>query len=536
MKFLKIFLACLVLMVLLATGAGVGVYYWAQEDLPGFTRLSDYSPALATTVRARDGRILGYFYREKRFLVPLSMMSPITIKAFLAAEDAAFYQHEGVDPMAVLRALLANLRAGGIKQGGSTITQQIVKQLLLTPEKSYARKLKEALLAYRLERFLTKDEILTIYLNQIYLGSGAYGVEAAARIYFGKHADQLTLAEAAMLGGLPQAPSSHNPYQHMDSALHRQKYVLTRMLESGFITQAQFDAALRQKILLRSMTDPSWGVGAYYLEEVRRQLVERFGEKRVYEGGLHVHTAVDLDHQAAAEAALRTGAGLVSLATRPEHVGAVLATRPEVMVCGVLGAAELEPLLARADAVAIGPGLGRSAWGRTLFAAVARSGLPLVLDADALALLEDAPLTGADRVLTPHPGEAAGLLGCDVASVEADRYAALARLIDAAEGVVVLKGAGSLVGAAGELPVVVADGNAGMAVGGMGDVLTGVIGALRVQGLPAFRAAVAGALLHAAAGDLAAGSTPRGLLPSDLFPCLRQLVNPPAPGAPHEPV
>jgi ADP-dependent NAD(P)H-hydrate dehydratase / NAD(P)H-hydrate epimerase len=233
----------------------------------------------------------------------------------------------------------------------------------------------------------------------------------------------------------------------------------------------------------------------------------------------------------AAEAALRTGAGLVSLATRPEHVAAVLAARPEVMVHGVSSALELEALLARADAVAIGPGLGRAAWGRALFAAVAGSGLPLVVDADALDLLEEAPPAGGDLVVTPHPGEAARLLGCEVAAVEADRYAALSRLVETVDGVVVLKGAGSLIGAAGETPLVVADGNPGMAVGGMGDVLTGVIGALRVQGLPAFRAAAAGAVLHAAAGDLAAGHTPRGLLPSDLLPFLRQLMNPQSAGS-----
>jgi NAD(P)H-hydrate epimerase len=233
----------------------------------------------------------------------------------------------------------------------------------------------------------------------------------------------------------------------------------------------------------------------------------------------------------AAEAALRTGAGLVSLATRPEHVAATLATRPEIMVLGVLEADALAPLLARADAVAIGPGLGRAPWGRALFAAVAASGRPLVVDADALDLLAERPVATAERVLTPHPGEAARLLGSTVAAVEADRYAALARLVEAHAAAVVLKGAGSLVGAPGEGPVVVAEGNPGMGSGGMGDVLTGVIGGLLVQGLPAFEAAAAGAVLHAAAGDRAAGLHPRGLLASDLLEPLRALVNP-TPGEP----
>lgn len=227
----------------------------------------------------------------------------------------------------------------------------------------------------------------------------------------------------------------------------------------------------------------------------------------------------------AAEAALRCGAGLVSLATRPEHVGPALAARPELMVLGVSDPGALEALLARVDAVAIGPGLGRGPWARALHAVVVASGLPLVMDADALYLLADTPRGGGDLILTPHPGEAAHLLGCSVAEVEADRFAALGRLVDAHAAAVVLKGAGSLVAAAGERPVVVAEGNAGMASGGMGDVLTGVIAALRVQGLPAFAAAAAGAVLHACAGDRAAGASPRGLLASDLLAPLRELVN-----------
>lgn len=307
MKFLKIFLACLVLMVLLATGAGVGVYYWAQEDLPGFTRLSDYSPALATTVRARDGRILGYFYREKRFLVPLSMMSPITIKAFLAAEDAAFYQHEGVDLPGIFRAAVKNFMAGGIKQGGSTITQQVIKSMLLTPERSYERKLKEIILAYRLENYLTKDEILTIYLNQIFLGARAYGVEAAAREYFGVSAAQLTTAQAAVLAGLPVAPSRYSPYGNPERARERQLYVLSRLRDLGWISRAEFDEAVNEPLNYRTQEDPSWRIGPYYLEEVRRELIAMYGEDKVYTGGLQVRTAVDLEHQIVADQALRDG-------------------------------------------------------------------------------------------------------------------------------------------------------------------------------------------------------------------------------------
>ena len=307
MKILKILLVLFFLGVFLAAGAGVGLYYWAQEDLPGFTKLSDYSPALATTVRARDGRILGYFYREKRFLIPLSMMSPITVKAFLAAEDSGFYQHEGVDLPGIFRAAVKNFVAGSIVQGGSTITQQVIKSMLLTPERSYERKIKEIILAYRLEKYLTKDEILTIYLNQIYLGARAYGVEAAAREYFGVSASELTLAQAAMLAGLPKAPSRYSPYANPERARERQVYVLTRLRDLGWVAPEEFEAALNEPMEYKAAEDPSWKIGPYYLEEVRRELVDMYGEDTVYAGGLQVRTAVDLEHQAYADQALRQG-------------------------------------------------------------------------------------------------------------------------------------------------------------------------------------------------------------------------------------
>lgn len=306
-KILKIFFALLLLMILLGVGAAVGVYYWAAEDLPSFTKLSDYSPSLATTVRARDGQIIGYFYREKRFLIPLSAMSPITIKAFLAAEDAGFYQHEGIDLPGIARAAIKNFVAGGIKQGGSTITQQVIKSMLLTPERSYERKLKEIILAYRLEKYLTKDEILTIYLNQIFLGARSYGVEAAAREYFGVNASQLTTAQAALLAGLPVAPSRYSPYGNPERARERQLYVLSRLRDLGWISRAEYETAVDEPLDYTAQEDPSWKTGPYYLEEVRRQLVERYGEEIVYRGGLLVRTNMDVEHQTAADQALRDG-------------------------------------------------------------------------------------------------------------------------------------------------------------------------------------------------------------------------------------
>lgn len=304
-KFLLLFA---ILVALSFVGAGVGLvalYFWAASDLPGFKNLTEYKPPVVSTVYTRDGKVLGNLFAEKRFLANLGEMPQYLPRAFLAAEDSSFYQHEGVDPVAIFRAFLKNMQHGGIRQGGSTITQQVIKRLLLTPEKSLKRKLKEAILAYRLERYLTKDEILTIYLNQIYLGSRAYGVEAAARTYFGVHVGQLTLAQAAMLAGLPQAPTRYSPLRDFEAAKTRQKYVLGRMLELGWISQADYDNAIREQLVFKSMDEQTWGVGAYYLEEVRRWLVEQFGEDTVYTGGLKVYTACDLTHQEAAEKALK---------------------------------------------------------------------------------------------------------------------------------------------------------------------------------------------------------------------------------------
>jgi penicillin-binding protein 1A len=307
---------------ILAGCAAFGLYLWASEGLPSITKVSDYRAPQVTTVYARDGSVIGYLFREKRFLVNLDLMPTYLSKAFMAAEDSRFFEHEGVDYQAIARAFMTNIREGGTSQGGSTITQQLVKRLLLSPEKSYQRKFKEAILAYRLENYLTKDQILYLYLNNIYLGNSSYGVEAAARTYFAKHVNQLTLAESAVLAGLPQAPSTHNRYKNPKATKGRQQWVLDRMLRLGFITEAQHAEAVAQPLVYKVMPDPSWTVGSWYLEEVRRQLIaffdeqnikrlgvgiDMYGEQAVYEGGLHVYTAMDPLHQRASEFALRKG-------------------------------------------------------------------------------------------------------------------------------------------------------------------------------------------------------------------------------------
>jgi penicillin-binding protein 1A len=314
-------LTVLLAMLVLAGATAVALVYWEiTTNLPPVDRLAQYRPPIATQVLAEDGTVIGEFYLEKRYLMPVDRIPAAVRNAFIAAEDDAFYQHRGVDPVSVLRALINNLVAGGKVQGGSTITQQVVKSLLLTPKKSYERKLKEMILAMRLERQLTKEQILYLYLNNIYLGSGAYGVAAAAQEYFGKDAADLTLSEAALLAGLPQAPSRYSPFRHWPRAKARQRYVLDRMADIRFVTRAEAAAAAREPIALAPRKG-SFIAAPHYVEHVRRLLEERYGETALYALGLRVHTPVNLEFQRAAEAALRDG--LVELSVRERYEGTV---------------------------------------------------------------------------------------------------------------------------------------------------------------------------------------------------------------------
>ncbi|MBE6441199.1 MAG: PBP1A family penicillin-binding protein [Desulfovibrio desulfuricans] len=307
---------------LLGGSAVAMLFYWASRDLPDLNRIAEYKQPQASVFLARDGSLLGTLYHEKRFIIGLRDMSRYLPLAFLAAEDDAFYRHMGVDPVAILRAAINNFRRGGKKEGASTITQQLIKQLLLTSERSYTRKMKEAILAYRLEQNFTKDQILTIYLNQIYLGEHAYGVEAAARTYFGKHASDITLAESAVIAGLPKAPSTYNPFRRPLEAKARQMYVLGRLRDLKWISPEEYEKAASEPLVYWSMPENTAGPAQWYLEEARRLLIEffteanlkalgvdteKYGEDFVYEAGLTVRTAMDPAHQNAAGAALRQG-------------------------------------------------------------------------------------------------------------------------------------------------------------------------------------------------------------------------------------
>jgi len=302
-------LAGTALLLVVAAGlAGWITYRELSANLPPVDSLLHYELPVATRVYADDGTLLGEFYTEKRYLVPIARVPEVVRQAFIAAEDASFYRHKGVDFVSIGRAAIANFTAGEVVQGGSTITQQVVKALLLSPEKSYERKAKEILLALRLERQLSKDEILYLYLNLIYLGSGAYGVGAAAKEYFDKDVADLTLAEAALLAGLPQAPSRYSPFRHWRRAKYRQRYVLERMARERMVSWKEAEEALRARVVLAEHGDrtPSYLAAPYFVEHVRRLLEERYGGTALHNAGLNVYTTVDLVKQRAAEEAIRT--------------------------------------------------------------------------------------------------------------------------------------------------------------------------------------------------------------------------------------
>ena len=288
----------------IAVAASFAVWRELTQDLPDAAELLDYRPPTATRVYAADGTLIGEFYVERRYLMPIEQVPLGVRRAFLAAEDADFYTHRGIDPQGIARAVYMNLREGEIVQGASTITQQVVKQLLLSPERSFERKAKEMILALEIEAKLTKDQIFYLYLNHIYFGSRTYGLSAASHGLFGVPPSELTLPQAALLAGLPQAPSRYDPRRHPEEALARQRYVLERMRIAGFITQQEYADALATPIVLapppESVTDPA---AAWYVDQVRRLLEEEFGDEYAALG-LQVKTAVDLRMQRAAEAAL----------------------------------------------------------------------------------------------------------------------------------------------------------------------------------------------------------------------------------------
>lgn len=310
MKLFKIFSWLMALSLLAVVGMAVvayGVYLHFCEGLPQITTLRDYRPPLITTVFADDGEKIAEFFKERRILVALKDMPDHLKKAFVSAEDSRFFTHPGVDIKSIIRAAIRNVEAGEVVQGGSTITQQVVKSFLLSPEKKFERKIREAILAYRLENSFSKEEILYLYLNQIYLGHGAYGVGAAAENYFGKAVKDLSLAECAMLAGLPQAPSQYSPFRHLDKARARQKYVLERMVIDGYITQKDADAAFSEALDIHPRPNFYIANAPHYAEYIRQYLAEKYGEETLYTGGLKVYTSVNIALQRMADRAVDKG-------------------------------------------------------------------------------------------------------------------------------------------------------------------------------------------------------------------------------------
>ncbi|MDX2494028.1 MAG: PBP1A family penicillin-binding protein [Desulfuromusa sp.] len=304
-RYLKYTFFSLLSLPLLGAALLIGAYFYVSATLPRVETLSDYHPPLITRIYADDGAIIAEYSRERRILVPFEKMPKTLVQAFIAAEDASFFKHQGIDFISIFRAALKNVKAGGIAQGGSTITQQVAKKLLLTSERTFTRKFKEAILAWRMEKALTKQEILYLYLNQIYLGHRAYGVEAAAENYFDKNVEELTLAESAIMAGLPQAPSRYSPYRHYQRAMERQKYVLGRMVKEGYITPEEYTQAAQEEVTIKPRLNNLLDVTAYFNEQVRRYLEERFGEELLYTGGLEVETSINLPMQKVAQQAVR---------------------------------------------------------------------------------------------------------------------------------------------------------------------------------------------------------------------------------------
>ncbi len=296
----------LVAIFVLIAGTIFAAYQYFSRDLPSTARLEMIEPALKTQIFAEDGSLVGEFYIEDRALVPLEEIPKYMTDAIVAIEDRKFYSHWGVDIFGITRAAITNVRKGRIAQGGSTITQQLARNLFEMYENTLSRKIKEALLAIRIERAYSKDEILEMYLNQIYFGAGAHGVEAAARVFYGKHASELTVGEAALLAGIPKSPRDYSPIYHLDRALHRRGVVLRSMVETGKLFAEDAARIKNEPVEIRSGRDEKQEFAAYFLEEVRRYLERKYGAERLYHDGLKVYTALDPYLQRVAEDSMET--------------------------------------------------------------------------------------------------------------------------------------------------------------------------------------------------------------------------------------
>ncbi len=291
--------------LVVGTGTVLGILWQVTRDLPTFDSFQDYHPSLVSRVYADDGEMIGQFFIERRLYTPIDQIPKALTQAVIAVEDTRFLEHPGLDVVGIGRAAWTNLRKGGRFQGASTITQQLARALFLSPERTYTRKIKELVLAIKMEWVLTKDQILEMYLNQIYFGHGAYGIAAATLTYFDKSVTELSLPEAAFLAGLPKAPNTYSPFRNPDLAKSRKELVLHRMVEAKFITKEDAQTAIETVLNYRRQSiEP---IASYFIENIRQHLVERYGESLVYKGGLQIHTTLNIAMQKSAQESLQRG-------------------------------------------------------------------------------------------------------------------------------------------------------------------------------------------------------------------------------------
>ncbi len=303
----KYFIGFCVLCGIIGAALLFGTYFWFSKELPDVAQLDEYNPKKVTKVLDRNGKQIGEFFNiEKRRLVSEENIPNHLEQAFISAEDSDFYSHNGINYQAILRAAIKNFFAGKTVQGGSTITQQVIKQIFLTDERSYERKIKEAILAKRLERRYSKDKILNLYLNHIYLGEGAYGVEMAAQRYFNKNVTDITVKEAAVLAGLTSRPSKNSPLKNPKAAKRRQRYVLFRMAEEGYISKEDAEAAVNENLIIY-IKQKTKAVAPYFVEVIRQVLSDEIGNDALLQDGLTIKTSLDLEKQQSAQEAMKKG-------------------------------------------------------------------------------------------------------------------------------------------------------------------------------------------------------------------------------------
>jgi penicillin-binding protein 1A len=311
LRFFGFLFAAGTILFVVGVAAASGLLWHYSKDLPDYSQLQDYEPPVMTRMHAADGSLVAEYARERRLYIPIQAVPKLVINAFLAAEDKNFYEHGGLDFFGIARAAVnyaQNFGSNRHPQGASTITQQVAKNFLLSNEVSFSRKIKEALLALKIERTYSKDKILELYLNEIYLGLGAYGIASASLTYFDKGVNELTVQEAAYLAALPKAPNNYHPFRARERALERRNWVIDQMAQDGFITSVQAEAAKRTALgVTQKPTSTHTFAAEYFAEEVRRELYDRYGEKKLYDGGLSVRTTLDTKLQMLARKTLTEG-------------------------------------------------------------------------------------------------------------------------------------------------------------------------------------------------------------------------------------